>query len=293
MWTRTELKERAKEALKRNYWKAVLVSLLIIFIGGGTNSVSTEWRTDASSNVIDEETSAGGTAHNVIVLENEADFPISSEREETIRETEERINAAVRDALETTMTQIQQVNPAVWIAFGVVFIIVFLLVIAIILVIDIFLFNPLYVGTQRFMLKSVDGTGSISELGYAFDHHYMNNVKTTFLRDLHIFLWALLFIIPGIYKKYQYYMVDYILAEHPDMPPKAVLECSKQMMDGHKWNTFVLNLSFILWHMLGTFTCGIVEVFYVRPYQELTRAALYRTLTSREYSSRTGEENGL
>ena len=35
MWTRKELKERAKEALKRNYWKIVLVSLIGMLIGGG------------------------------------------------------------------------------------------------------------------------------------------------------------------------------------------------------------------------------------------------------------------
>ena len=38
MWTRKELKERAKEALKRNYWKIVLVSLIGMLIGGGLGS---------------------------------------------------------------------------------------------------------------------------------------------------------------------------------------------------------------------------------------------------------------
>ena len=37
MWTRKELKEKAKAALKRNYWKVVLVSLLVLIIGGGTS----------------------------------------------------------------------------------------------------------------------------------------------------------------------------------------------------------------------------------------------------------------
>ena len=40
MWTRKELKERAKEALKRNYWKIVLVSLIAILIGGGLGSAA-------------------------------------------------------------------------------------------------------------------------------------------------------------------------------------------------------------------------------------------------------------
>ena len=77
-------------------------------------------------------------------------------------------------------------------------------------------------------------------------------------------------------------MVSYILAEHPDMPYQEVLQMSKDIMNGQKWNAFVLDLSFILWHILGGITCGIAEVFYVAPYVNLTNAALYRKLTSRE-----------
>ena len=36
MWTRRELKEQAKDALKRNYWKAVLVTVLFGALLGGT-----------------------------------------------------------------------------------------------------------------------------------------------------------------------------------------------------------------------------------------------------------------
>ena len=45
MWTRKEIKERAKEALKRNYWKIVLVSLIGMLIGGSVSS------TGASGNI--------------------------------------------------------------------------------------------------------------------------------------------------------------------------------------------------------------------------------------------------
>lgn len=37
MWTRKELKERAKEVLKGNYWKAFIVSIVIGLAGGGSN----------------------------------------------------------------------------------------------------------------------------------------------------------------------------------------------------------------------------------------------------------------
>lgn len=38
MWSRSELKSRAKEVLKVNYWRAVLVSLILMFIGGSAGS---------------------------------------------------------------------------------------------------------------------------------------------------------------------------------------------------------------------------------------------------------------
>ncbi len=261
MWTRKELKERAKEALKRNYWKVLLVTIIVIMIGGGTGSMF-QFRFGAAHN------------ENTENIENAEKYSIPEEREALISKMADEIEGSFQAA----EMELEQIDTAVWIAAAVVFIVYLIIILAFAFAIDILLINPLYVGIQRFMLKSVDGTGNVSELGYTFDHNYKNAVKTTFFRDLHVFLWALLLIIPGICKKYQYYMVDYILAENPDMPYQEVLALSKRMMDGHKWNAFVLDLSFILWHMLSALTCGVLEVFYVIPYTQLTRASLYRKL---------------
>ena len=115
----------------------------------------------------------------------------------------------------------------------------------------------------------------VKEITYGFDHSYKNIVRVMFRMDLSIFLWTLLLIIPGVIKMYEYYMVPYILTENPNMEYKAAMQMSRDMMEGNKWKTFVLGLSFILWHILGTLTFGIVEVLYVQPYRNLTFAALY------------------
>lgn len=269
MWTRKELKERAKEALRRNYWKVVLVTVLLFFVGCAPGSTVTVNHAVANNTDADED---------AIVPENEGDLSVSEEREAFISNMTDKMEESLND----TAMELEQVSVAVWVAVAIVVIVVILIIVAVAIAIDILLLNPLCIGVQRFMLKSVDGTGSVSELAYTFDHNYKNGVKTAFFRDLHIFLWALVFIIPGIYKKYQYYMVDYILAENPDMPYQEVLERSKKMMDGHKWNTFVLDISFILWYILSGLTCGILIVFYVAPYVNLTRASLYRTLQEKE-----------
>ena len=40
MWTRKELKERGKAAFKANYWRAVLVGLIMtVLFGGGYSAV--------------------------------------------------------------------------------------------------------------------------------------------------------------------------------------------------------------------------------------------------------------
>ena len=160
----------------------------------------------------------------------------------------------------------------------VIFLIVLLVMVAMMLIYEILLVFPLIVGAGRFMLKSLDGRAEVKDIAYAFDHSYKNIMKTMFHTQLSIFLWGLLFLIPGIYKQYQYRMVEYILAEHPDMPYKDVMRMSKDMMNGQKWKAFVLDLSFILWQIVSVLTCGVAHIFYVAPYQCLTNAALHRRL---------------
>ncbi|MFR5556791.1 MAG: DUF975 family protein [Coprococcus sp.] len=76
-----------------------------------------------------------------------------------------------------------------------------------------------------------------------------------FFRDLFILLWTLLLIVPGIIKSYSYRLVPYILSENPHMDRKRALELSQQMMDGHKMEAFVLELSFFGWFLLSALTC--------------------------------------
>lgn len=263
MWTRKDLKEKAKTAFKRNYWKAVLASMvLILLFAGVVNSMNF----GSTSNNIDKEKVWEIRERNVIDVAADVAGNVTEENIAEIRKDFEQMNKTEKMTF--------------YIAFLVTIITIVLAIIIFVSILSIFIANPLRVGASRFMLKSADDKGNVAELGFAFDHSYMNIVNTKFYCNLHIFLWTLLFIVPGIYKHYQYYMVDYILAENPGMQRKEVLERSKNMMNGQKWKTFVLDLSFILYHILGIITCGLVEVFYVKPYVCLTRALLYDTLVN-------------
>ena len=260
MRTRKELKERAKEALKRNYWKIVLVSLIGMLIGGGLGSSGI---------------SGGGSDIRDMASDNVKEHFTEHENDDVDWEGAE----AVLDDIQMDIRP----QDIVAVAFTVIVVlIVAAIVLAIGIALDVLLLNPVQVGINRFMVKSLDDTARIAEVGYTFDHNYKNGVKVMFFKDLYVVLWSLLFIVPGIYKAYQYRMVPYILGENPDMTYQEVLQRSKDMMDGQKWDAFVLDLSFILWHMLGGITCGLAEIFYVAPYVNLTDAALYSRLSRKD-----------
>jgi len=134
------------------------------------------------------------------------------------------------------------------------------------------------VGKAKFFLDGFNGDVNINKLFSGFNtKDFIPIIKTQLLSVLYVFLWALLFIIPGIIKAYQYRYVYYILSEDSSLTSKEVLRKSKEMTMGHKWNIFVLDLSFILWDLLGLITFGI-SAYFVAPYVEATKARLYNTL---------------
>ena len=150
------------------------------------------------------------------------------------------------------------------------------------LLIKIFLTNPLQVGCYHFFRNNVATTGAtLNDLKEGFGD-YGRVFITLFLRDLFLVLWSLLFFIPGIVKSYSYRLVPYLLKDHPELSPTEVITRSRQMMDGHKWQAFTLDLSFIGWYLLGILTLGAVTIFWANPYHDNAAAAFYLDL---EYPS--------
>lgn len=97
---------------------------------------------------------------------------------------------------------------------------------------------------------------------------------TMFLTTLFSILWGFT-IIGGMIKAFSYMMVPYILAENPDISGKEAITLSRKMMKGHKWQAFVLNLSFIGWDLLEGLTWGLSGILYSNPYKEMTNAEYY------------------
>lgn len=92
------------------------------------------------------------------------------------------------------------------------------------------------------------------------------------LVSLFIFLWSLLFIIPGIIAAYRYSFAFYNLYEDPDIGVMEALEMSKRQTLGYKAQLFTLDLSYIGWNLLATAPALLLSI---KVSQDLTMLMLY------------------
>lgn len=145
--------------------------------------------------------------------------------------------------------------------------------------VTVFFLGPLSIGYIFFSLRFVRGTEVSATMPYKVftAGQYGRLTLAYFMMLLFISLWSLLFFIPGIIKSLSYAQMPYLLMDHPEMGWKEALDESRRMMDGHKWDYFVLNLSFLGWILLGCVTFGIALI-YVDPYMQMTFANYYRAL---------------
>lgn len=130
-------------------------------------------------------------------------------------------------------------------------------------------------GYAQYLLNQHDRREfQINDLFTKFDY-FGAGFCQNFLRGLYVFLWSLLFIIPGIIASYSYAMTPFIMAEHPDMTASEAIRASKEMMYGRKWALFCLDFSFIGWALLCALTLNIGNL-WLNPYMNAAYAAFYR-----------------
>ena len=275
MWDRKELKAKGKAAFKANYWKCVLVAfLLAVFAAGASTGVSHTARSTLNENSYNISLTGQGSE----VTVNDQTFENIGEAITAVGQAEGADAQAVSELAE--VANAIQNDPDAQKAMGVMLAALggVILVIGIVgSLLHLLVFNPLEAGCRGFFTRNSEAPAEISEIRAGF-HPYGRTVGAMFLRDLFICLWSLLFIIPGLLKLYSYRMVPYILADDPSIGGKDAITLSRQMMNGHKWNTFVLDLSFIGWELLSVLTAGLLGLFYVKPYEYATGAELYQVL---------------
>lgn len=261
MFNRRELKENAKEHFRKTYGIGVLVTFLFSLIGGSAATLNFNF--DISG------------LFNMSTYSMTGVSPVEESVTETIN-YEEVFNEIYRGLMNF------------WDEIGVFLLIVMAFVTIFTFLFQLFLGYPLYVGFRRWYLENRQLNSEIGTVGTVFSSGYLNIIKVMFCRDLFITLWSLLFIVPGIIKSYEYRMVPFLLAENPHMSVREAIGRSRELMKGNKFETFLLDISFIGWGILGSMLCGLLTILYVAPYIHYTEAELYVKLCQKDNYTKPG-----
>lgn len=146
---------------------------------------------------------------------------------------------------------------------------------------------PLEFGFMLCFLRLIRGEDSSEMVGDQFSvfNKYGRTLGTSLLMTVYVFLWSLLFIIPGIIMGYAYAMTPYIMHDCPDLDASDCIHESRVMMKGYKWKLFCLDLSFIGWALLCILTLGI-GFLWLQPYIEASHAKFYDELKARRTPSK-------
>ena len=185
----------------------------------------------------------------------------------------------IPDDVYSTIMSSANPNLGLWF-YGVIVSIIFLIFF---MPMRVFIGYILEIGGRKFYINASKEEGKVKDVISFFKKDtYFNIIKTMLVRDISIFLWSLLFVIPGVIKAYTYRMVPYILAHNPSIDYKRALELSKLMTDGHKFEIIKLDLSFFFWHLLGIIVSipnkTFIGIYFIYPYIEATDAQLYNVL---------------
>lgn len=111
-------------------------------------------------------------------------------------------------------------------------------------------------------------------------------VLLNLVRAVFVFLWSLLFLIPGIIAIYRYRFALYNLCENPELGVMDALRMSKQQTMGYKLDLFVLDLTFIGWILLCGLTLGILSI-WISPYMQQTDLGYFEAIKAEKGIGRT------
>ena len=241
MWIRGELKDYAKGFLRKHYWKAFLVCLIFTILTG----VGSNSNSNSEKSGISIRIGSLPSYQHFIPMD--ADSIFDNRGSDSIS--------------------------------GVMRIFTFILILW---VIKLFVGPLITVGKNRFFLHGFKGDISITYLFSTFNRReFWGIFKCMFITGLKNILWYFLLIIPGIMKSYEYSMVPYLLTTNTELTSSEAIEISRDLTYGHKFDMFVLDLSFLGWYLLGALLFGI-GVFFVTPYYEATIARLYNVLSGND-----------
>lgn len=147
-------------------------------------------------------------------------------------------------------------------------------------ILPLILTGPIMIGMQSYFIGRARKTTANEDLGSLFNGFtgdISGNITTGLLITLYTFLWSMLFFFPGLVKTYSYSMAYYIKIDHPEYTATQAITESRKLMNGHKMQLFLLDLSFIGWFIVGSFCFGI-GTLWVTAYHYAARTEFYKEL---------------
>lgn len=295
---RKELKKKAKGNLKKHYWLLVIVCIFLTLAvnGGSTGStmIDSTYKSEDLVKTGSDSIGAGiGDVYDNLAIGNLDEGKALSENiKNNKKENGSKIGileiAHSRGVLADLVNNMSSGMILVTLFSGInsivgqedvasnIFVILSLLFMFLVWM---FIFNVFKVACRRFFLETrTYDTVPISRLLYLHNVKKWSKVACSMLlKSVYQTLWDMT-IIGGVIKHYSYFAVPYVVAENPDISPKKAITFSRKMMYGHKWECFKLEFSFVGWYLLSLISFGILEVFFVKPYEEMTYGEYYAYL---------------
>lgn len=270
--SRNELKKSARRALRKSYVMALIMSIIICVAGGVMYQINPNQN---------ERMNQVGEYYNPESAENYFEPLAPAEAAVAMLNLTGLLNSVISVVLSFFSFPLRKGAVKVLFFTSVLF--------------RLFIGYSLEIGARGWFIDTAQGRqAGFSPLKIGFGAFYKNVGFTMFLRSLYVFLWTMLFFIPGVIKSYSYIFVPYILADNSGISSKRVLELSKQMTKGYKFKIFILGLSFIGWQFLGILFMLVGQAL-VWPYINATFAELYLKLRENaiEKGFTTFEELGI
>ena len=215
MWKRKELKSRAIQVVKKNYWTAIVICFLIALLTGefGTSILGIYQQEDSMNPYYilihkDEIANDNTDNNNEQHLQQQQEIATKiEEKKEKLSDTELKIWNAIEanlDSLTKSQKYVFKISDAIKyfnlneMTSGIVLSIMAIISIAFTIIIA----NPLVVAGKRYFIKAREKSSTkISVLGEIFKNKNWINVSVTiFLKDIYNFLWYFT-IIGRIYKE--------------------------------------------------------------------------------------------
>ena len=144
----------------------------------------------------------------------------------------------------------------------------------------------LSVASARYFIGRVRGNIEPGQIESSIDgirNNVLGSLLTGILYNVFVAIGSMIFVIPGIIFSYSFSMAFYVINDHPEMTAMEALRESRRLMNGHKMQYFILNLSFIGWMLLGSLCFG-VGTLWASAYMSTANAVFYEELIANDAS---------